>query len=124
MTTSFERLNSMEAFEFIAGTQYTLHFELFEDDISTPLDITGATLTVQVSYLGQPGTSLIISSGIITDAANGEWYAVLETADTLGLSGTYIVQPHITDFGGDSFVPAQARLVILPKIGAGWERGI
>ena len=114
-STAYDRLNSMEDIEFIAGTQYTLYFEMFEEDGVTVLDITAATVSVRVSYLGQPETAVIDQSGTITDATNGLWNAVLATADTEGLYGVFVVQPYITDFGGDVF-PAQGKLVILPKI--------
>ena len=113
--TSYADLNSMEDLEFIAGTQYTLEFTTYTADGVNLLDLTAATVAVTLCYLGQPETSVIYQAGVLSDAANGEWYAILATADTEDLYGTFILQPLIIDSGGDEFTPAQATCVILPK---------
>lgn len=113
--TSYEILNSMPTTEFIAGTEFTLTFEMFEADGTTLLDITGGTVSVVISELGQPETAIITQAGVI-DGTN-TWYATLASADTESLSGVFVIQPVLVDVSGDNFRPAQGRLIILPANG-------
>jgi len=105
----------MSTTEFIAGTEFTFSFEMFENDGTTILDISGGTVSVVVSELGQPETAIITQAGVI-DGTN-TWYAILASADTESLSGVFVIQPVLVDVAGDTFRPAQGRLIILPANG-------
>lgn len=114
-TTAYDRLNSMEDTEFIAGSTFTLNFEMFQEDGVTPLNLTGGSAEVRISYLGQPETSIVILTGVLDVTPINTWYAIFESSDTADLSGVFVMQPRVVDSDGDEFLPAQGRLVIVPE---------
>ena len=117
MSTSYERLNAMEDLELIAGNTYTLNFTCYEEDGTTLLDLSGGSVAYRVAPLGDPDNTVIDKAGTIT--AVGLWNVVLETSDTDELSGVFVGQPRLVDFQADVFLPAQGRVVILPRNAAG-----
>ena len=115
MTTAYDRINSMADTEFIAGSRYILYFEMFEADGVTPLDLTGGSASVRVSYLGQPETSVITLTGVLDVIPINTWTATFQPADTTGLEGVFVMQPRVTDSASAEFISAQGRLVLLPE---------
>ena len=51
---NYAKLNSLKEFSLIAGTEYTLEFNVFEADGVTPLDLGGATVKWVLCPYGQP----------------------------------------------------------------------
>lgn len=112
--TAYDRLNTMADTEFIAGEVFTLNFEMFEEDGVTPLDLTGGSAEVRVSYLGQPETSVVTLTGVLDVSPINTWSAVFQSTDTIDLSGAFIMQSFTIDFQGDEFIK-QGNLVIAPQ---------
>lgn len=109
----YSQINSLEEFGFIAGTEYTLTFNIYEDDGVTPLDMSGGTFTWVLSPYGET-YSILSLNGTIVDVGIAE--VSLSSTDTATLSGKYIQQPIITSFSGEVYRPAQGIVLILPKI--------
>ena len=117
MTTSFTPyvdVNSLDEFSMIAGTNFIITFNVYEEDCVTPLDLTGATIKWVLSPYGETSYRIITKTGVISGV--GEFYISLVAADTISLSGKYIHQPIITDFAGKIFRPAQGTILIMPQI--------
>lgn len=113
MTTAYEELNSLEDLNMIAGSTWTLNFTIYEQDGTTLLDLTGGSTAYRLSPLGDSENTVLDKAGTVTGV--GLWNVVLETDDTVDLSGVFVAQPRAVDFGGDIFIPAQGRVVILPN---------
>ena len=112
---NYAKLNSLEEFSFIAGSTYTLEFEVYDED-DAPTDLGGATITWTLCPYGQPDYTILQKTGAI-DVGNPSKFTVeLESADTLTFSGKYIHQPVIMAFGGEVYRPAQGVILILPRI--------
>lgn len=109
----YSQINSLEEFSFIAGSTYSLYFNVYEADGITPLDMGGSTFIWVLSRYGQ-SENIKELTGTIT----GIGTAVVEISkeDTETLSGKYIHQPVIVSFSGDEYRPAQGVLLIIPQI--------
>ena len=110
--TKYEQINSLTEFAFIAGTDYTLSFTVYNEDGVTPQDISGATITWTLSPYGQSYNVLEIT-GTLTGTTTFE--VVIPSASKESLSGKYIQQPTIDDFFGNRFRPAQGVILIIPS---------
>lgn len=111
---SYATINSLEETSLIAGSDFTLEFNAFEDDGVTPLDLGGATTKLVLSPYGQTDYTILQLNGIIT--ATSKFEVVLSSSDTEDLSGKYIQQPIITSFGGKEYRPAQGVILFIPRI--------
>jgi hypothetical protein len=111
---SYARMNALEEFSFIAGTDYTLTFEVFEGDGVSPADIGGGTIKWVLSPMGQPEYNILELDGAITSA--NEFEVEIPSAATQTFSGKYIQQPVLIDFDGQEFRPAQGVITIIPRI--------
>ena len=110
--TKYEQINALEEFAFIAGTDYTLTFTVYEEDGITPQDIGGATITWTLSPYGQSYNALEIT-GAITGVST---FAVsIPASDTETFSGKYIHQITIDSFFGERLRPAQGTILIVPR---------
>jgi len=112
--TSFSTLNALGEFSFIAGSQYTVDFTVYESDGITPMDLGGATVYWVLAPYGQPDYTIVQITGTVTGTNTFE-FDVPSTA-TENLSGKYIHQPVIVSFGGKVYRPCQGIALILPKI--------
>ena len=108
----YSEINSLSEFGFIAGNPYTIEFEVFEQDGTTPLDMGGATFKWVLSKYGV-NESVLEKDGSITGVGTAE--VVLDTVDTESLSGKFIHQPVIVSFSGLEYRPAQGVLIIIPR---------
>jgi len=116
MTTNtyvaYNQINSLEEFSFIAGTDYTLTFNVYEEDGVTPQNIGGASVKWVLSPYGQSYNALQIDADLLDDYS---FEVVIPAASTANLSGKYIHQPVITSFYDEEFRPAQGVVLILPQ---------
>ncbi len=111
--TIYAQINSLEEFGFIAGTSFTLNFNVYEQDGITPLDMGGATFKWVLSPYGQ-NYSVLEKTGVITGVGTAE--VQLDTVDTAELSGKYIQQPIITSFSSEEYRPGQGIILFIPRI--------
>ena len=111
---NYAKLNSLKEFSLIAGTEYTLEFNVFEDDGITPLDLGGATVKWVLCPYGQPDYTVLEITGTITDTST--FQVVLPSASTRTFSGKYIQQPVIYSFLGSEYRPSQGVVSFLDSI--------
>lgn len=111
--TVYAQINSLEEFGFIAGTSFTLNFNVYEKDGVTPLDMGGATFKWVLSPYGQ-SYSILEKEGTITGVGTAE--VQLDTIDTTSLAGKYIQQPVIVSFSGEEYRPGQGVILMIPSI--------
>lgn len=111
---SYAELNTLVETSFIGGTDFTMEFEVFDEDGITPLDLGGATITWKLCPFGQPQYVALSLSGTITGI--NTFSVEIPHASTITMSGKYIQQPIVTDFSGQVFRPAQGNVIILPAI--------
>ena len=109
---SYQNLNSLEEISFIAGSNFILEFNVYEEDGVTPQNLGGATISWALCPYGEFDYNVLEKTGTITGTNIFE--VVLDAIDTLTLAGKYIQQPIITDFSGGVFRPSQGILLILP----------
>lgn len=110
--TVYSQINSLEEFGFIAGTPYTLNYNVYEQDGITPLDMGGGTMKWTLSPYGQ-NYSVLEKNGSITGI--GTCQVQLTTADTETLAGKYIQQPVIISFSGQEYRQGQGVILIIPR---------
>lgn len=111
---TYATINSLEEFGFIAGTDYEITFNVFEQDGVTPLDMGGATIYWVISPYGQSNYNVLQLNGLITGI--GVFTVTVPSASTENLSGKFIHQPVIVSFAGGEYRPAQGVLLIVPRI--------
>jgi hypothetical protein len=61
---SYANLNSLEPTSFIAGTEYTLEYMVYDADGVTPVDIASATNKVLFSPYGRPDIKVLEKVGV------------------------------------------------------------
>ncbi len=107
-------INSLEEFGFIAGTDYLITFNVYDEDGVTPLDMGGGTVKWALAPYGRTSYNILQIEGVIT--AIGQFTITVESTDTETLDGKYIHQPIIRSFAGSYYRPAQGVLLISPRI--------
>jgi hypothetical protein len=112
--TSFSNINSLEEFSFIAGSQYTLDFTVYESDGFTPMGLGGATIYWVLAPYGQPDYRVAKITASIT--GTNTFTVTIPSATTATFSGKYIHQPVIISFAGKVYYPCQGIILILSKI--------
>ncbi len=110
--TLYSQVNALTEFAFIAGTPYTLNFNVYEENGVTPLDMGGGTFKWVLSRYGQ-NENLLEIDGTITGI--GTATVELTTANTESLSGKYVQQPVIISFSGQEYRPSQGICLIIPR---------
>lgn len=111
---NYAKLNSLQEFSMIAGTEYTLEYTVYEEDGTTPLDLGGATITWLLCPYGEPTYTVLQIAGTIT--GTNTFKVVIPSASTINLSGKYIQQPVIYSFLGSEYRPGQGVILILDAI--------
>jgi hypothetical protein len=112
--TSFSSINTLEEFSFIAGSQYTLEFTVYQADGVNPMDLGGATVYWVLALYGQPDYTILQITATIT--GTNTFKVTIPYGSTVGFSGKYIHQPVIRSFGGLEYRPCQGICMILPEI--------
>lgn len=102
-------------FSFIAGTEYTLSYTVYQDNGVVPLDISSGTAKLFISPLGQPEYVVLEKNGVISGTP-GVFTVTLSLADTQSLSGKYIQQPVIYDFAAKEYRLGQGQFTVIPRI--------
>jgi len=108
----YSQINSLSEFAFIAGTSYTLNFNVYEEDGTTPLDMGGGTFKWVLSPYGQ-NYSVLELTGTITGIGTAE--VEIPSSSTENFSGKYIHQPVIISFSGEEYRPGQGVVLIIPR---------
>lgn len=108
-----QSLNSTQEISFIAGTTQNIEFEVVESS-GTPLDLSSATVEVRFSPYGNNDYNVLTKQGVIFDV--NKFNIILNSVDTINLSGLYSFQPIITDFQGKPFKPLQGTVYIQSAI--------
>jgi hypothetical protein len=111
--TSFSTLNALGEFSFIAGSQYTVDFAVYEADGITPMDIGGATVYWVLAPYGQPDYRVVQITGVVT--GTNTFKVTIPSATSASLSGKYIHQPIIVSVAGLEYRPAQGLVLIIPQ---------
>lgn len=109
--------------EMVAGDADTIQFQVVDEDGTTPLDITGWSLSYRAVYSEESDAEVVISKSIpagdivITSASTGEGYVVLSPSDTSGFGEREF--PHMletTDLAGDRKVTAAGALSLSGRL--------
>lgn len=112
--TSFSNINSLEEISFIAGSQYSLDFTVYESNGITPMDLGGATIYWVLAPYGQPDYTVVQITATVTGA--NTFTVDIPSGATSSLSGKYIHQPVILSFGGKTYRPCQGIILVIPEI--------
>jgi len=112
--TEYNQINTLEEIVFVGGTVYTIEFTVY-DDTGAPVDLSTMTCEWAMSYYGQEG-SAVYSADFTSTIVVNVFTATIPSSVTESLSGKFVHQPIITDFGGDEFRPAQGVITIIPAI--------
>lgn len=102
-------INSLPENGFIAGNRQTLQFECV-DEFGVVVDLTDATVSIKLSPYGNPSYTVLSKNGSIFDSS--KFSVILESEDTISLSGLYSLQPTVVDVLGNIYKPAQGTLFI------------
>lgn len=112
---TYQNIYALEEFAFIAGTEYTLQYTVYEDNGVVPLDISSGTAKLYLCPYGQPDYVAVEKNGVLS-ITTGVFTVTLSSIDTRELSGKYIQQPVIYDFAGTEYRLGQGTVTILPRI--------
>lgn len=114
MQNAYVKINSLEDMQFIAGTDYTLIFEAY-DESGDPLDVSSSTFLWKLCPYGRKDVLSVSIDGAFVE---GNKFSVsIEPDDTATLEGgVYIQQPIIIDSLGKTYIPAQGIVTIVEKI--------
>ena len=108
-----QNLNSTQEMSFIAGTTQKMDFEVLGSD-GLPVDLSSAITEVSFSPYGNPDYNVLTKIGIVADV--NKFTIILDSVDTVNLSGLYTFQPIITDFQNKPFKPIQGTVYIQSAI--------
>lgn len=108
-----QNLNSTQEMSFIAGTTQRMEFEILDSN-GLPVNLSSSTVQVKFSPYGDSNYTVITKTGII--ANDNQFVIILESLDTINLSGLYTFQPIITDVQGKPFKPLQGTVYIQSAI--------
>ena len=109
----YSQVNSLSEFAFIAGTSYTLNFNVYEENGTVPLDMAGGSFYWTLSPYGQ-NYSILEIEGEITGIGTAK--VEIPSSSTETLSGKFIHQPVVVSFSGETYRPSQGVLMIIPRI--------
>lgn len=112
LNVTFSSLNTLNAISFIAGSNFTLKFNVVNQS-GSPISLSTATCTWRMSPFGNDYTILQKTGSVI---ATNTFAVLLTSADTAGLSGKFIHQPTIAFVDGTVFIPAQGTITLLKGI--------
>lgn len=109
---------NVDPITFIAGSHQELRFHIYEDDMLSPIPLTGASnIELRVSLFGQPNWVVFtkVGSNENIDPYN---IAIIEltTDDTASLGGKYMYQLLLTDVNDVIYIPVQGIMTILTQI--------
>lgn len=111
--TTFSTINSIPEIAFIAGTDYTIEFTVYDATTGSPADLGAATCSWKMSPYGKESVITLSKSGSVTGTSTFEVHLV--AADTLSLSGIYVHQPLVIE-GGKDYRSQQGIINISPAI--------
>jgi hypothetical protein len=111
--TAYTTINSLSEFSFIAGSQYEIHFTVYQSDGVNPMDLGGATIYWVLAPYGQPDYTVVQITGQIT--GTNTFKVIIPSVTSASLSGKYIHQPIIISVAGLEYRPAQGIVLILPQ---------
>jgi hypothetical protein len=115
--TIFSTLNTTEyaEFSFIAGTNQTLTFDIY-DASSSPIDIRNGVCAWTMAQYGKPQNATLILAGTASGSSTPYRFTVSVSGSlTQSLSGKYIHQPVYFDANGNEYRPGQGNILILSR---------
>lgn len=84
--------------EAYRGSTRQISLTVYDTDGTTPLDLTGMTLTLRIGYAGQ--SAELSKAMTITSAPAGTASVTMTASDTANLNETYVLEVWITEGGG------------------------
>jgi hypothetical protein len=117
-SNSFDSLNNLDDLSFVAGTDKTLTFSVYEEDGVTPLNINSGSALWRICLYGEFKTTIFEKAGSVS----GTTITVgLTSSDTLSINSSnipkkFIQQIIVTDNDGKVFIPGQGSVIISPSI--------
>jgi len=114
MTSTFDCLtvNDLAPITFIAGTEQTLNYYMYDQTSGCALDVTTSICSVVISPYGNPNYVAVEASGSPSGSPVNHFYAVTSGCASSALSGKFTQQPKILDFDGTEFRPSQGLVQI------------
>lgn len=114
--SAYESINSLEEVKFIAGTEYTFEYSLYDEN-GSPISLAGSTCKLVLCPYGQPEVTTLVKTGAVQTDPTNKYIVVLSSNDTKNISGgKYIQQPLIIDISGAEVRLAQGVVTIIPRI--------
>ncbi len=116
MASTFDCLtvNDLAPITFIAGTEQTLNYYVYDQTTGCALDLSTSQCSVVISPYGNPNYIAIEVSGSTLGTPVNKFYAVISGCASSALSGKFIQQPKIIDLDGSIFRPSQGIVNITP----------
>ena len=114
MTSIYDQANYLPDAWLYAGSNKTWTYPCFQEDGSTPLNISNGSLTLVLCPYGEPEIISLVKMGVIASAYS--FTVSFTEADTINLSGKYLQQPIVLDSDGNTFRPGQGTVLIFPAI--------
>lgn len=111
----FSTINSLEPMGMIGGTEYTIEFNVYDNN-NSPLELAGKTCLWTICQYGQPEYAILTKTGVISPTVSNRFTITLVSSDTENLSGKFTQQPIVVDLLGAEFRPAQGDVLIQPRI--------
>ena len=108
-----QNLNSIQEMSFIAGNTQYMQFECLDTD-GLPIDITSSLVRVDFSPYGDTDYIALTKNGVISET--NKFTIILDSDDTINLSGLYTFQPVITDIFSKDYRPLQGKIYIQSAI--------
>jgi hypothetical protein len=108
-----EFLDSLEPFSFIAGTDFELTFNIY-DEYGTPIDLFDSEINWILSPYGRPDKVSLTLEGNVVD--NGKVVVTLSERNTKYLDGKYVHQLFIDSATGTKYCANSGIITIFPRI--------
>jgi hypothetical protein len=113
MSFPYTSIYDLPEIDFIAGTQQTLSFAIF-DSSGSPMSLLGSTCTYVLAPYGQ--SSAVVTKTATAGSATNIMSVTLASGDTATLSGKFIQQPVITTIDSIEYRPSIGIVQIIPRI--------
>jgi len=123
--TVYDELNNIPDRSWMAGSDKVLTFSCYESDGVNKLSIETGQVEWRLCPYGEFSINVLTKSTetspipgitILAGSPPYQFEVAISGSETASLSGKYIQQVVITDFFGNTVVPGQGTVVILPLI--------
>lgn len=103
---------TLEPITIIAGDYFTFEFDVFDKDRSESADLTGYEASILIAPYSQSDATIISKRGSIVE--DSRFIAIINSEDTINLTGKFVYQPVLKAPNDRQYRPAQGVLTILP----------